>query len=148
MTEQEIFDTVATHLLTQGKRAGVYGDPDKDQNPTKFFCQYRAPDNCKCAVGCLIPDNQYIPDMEGQNCEGSKVQYVLRVCGLKDHVLLLGSLQNIHDCDYGCYPGELEVDVVDLADRNDIDWKNVFRTRLQGFAKRFPLSSAVLDQIP
>lgn len=55
MTKQEIFNTVATHLFTQGVRAS---SPDGD------FCFYRAPDGKKCAVGCLIPDELYKPDME------------------------------------------------------------------------------------
>lgn len=53
MEPQEIFNKVATHLFTQGEQA---------RNDTA--CLYRAKDNKKCAVGCLIPDEMYIPEME------------------------------------------------------------------------------------
>ncbi len=45
MTKQEIFDKVATHLLTQNEKAlnSVGG------------CVYRTDKGLKCAVGCLIP---------------------------------------------------------------------------------------------
>lgn len=55
MTLQEIFDTAATHLLKQGKRAS--------QNGT---CLYRGPDDTKCAVGCLIKDEFYRLGLEGK----------------------------------------------------------------------------------
>lgn len=56
MTDQELFDRVAEHLLTQGKQA--------KQGTT---CVYRAPDGSKCAIGCLIPDEKYIPEFEDVN---------------------------------------------------------------------------------
>jgi hypothetical protein len=52
--KQKIFDRVATHLLTQNAKA-------KDGSA----CQYRAPGNRSCAVGCLIPDNLYDASIEG-----------------------------------------------------------------------------------
>lgn len=54
MTDQEIFDTVVSHLLQQGKPAS-----DGD------YCVYRTTDGLKCAIGVLIPDDEYIPTMEG-----------------------------------------------------------------------------------
>jgi hypothetical protein len=58
MEEQEIFDKVATHLFTQGCRSAV--DPDA------LFgaCLYRGPNGMSCAVGVLIPDELYDPEME------------------------------------------------------------------------------------
>jgi hypothetical protein len=56
VTPQEIFDTVARHLFTQGTQAF---DADVAR------CQYRGPNGTKCAVGCLIPDEAYDPEMEG-----------------------------------------------------------------------------------
>lgn len=53
LSRQEIFDKVAAHLLSQMKRS---------QNSTG--CAYRGADDTKCAVGCLIPDALYSPDME------------------------------------------------------------------------------------
>ena len=55
MTEQEIFDTVLTHLREQGKAAAT----------DDGGCRYRGPDGTACAVGCLIPDELYDPVIEG-----------------------------------------------------------------------------------
>lgn len=54
LTDQEIFDTVARHLLSQGKRSTEFG-----------FCTYRSEDGLKCAVGCLIADEFYSAAIEG-----------------------------------------------------------------------------------
>lgn len=54
LSMQDVFETVARHLYTQGKPA-----LDNSQ------CLYRGPDGTKCAVGCLIPDEVYVPQMDG-----------------------------------------------------------------------------------
>ncbi len=57
MNNQEAFDKVARHLLTQNERAveGV------------SFCKLLTSDGKKCAIGCLIPEGEYFPAMEGMN---------------------------------------------------------------------------------
>ena len=55
MTEQEIFDTVLTHLREQGEAATT----------DDGSCRYRGADGTACAVGCLIPDELYDPLIEG-----------------------------------------------------------------------------------
>ena len=55
MTEQEIFDTVLTHLREQGEAATSAGGS----------CRYRGANGTACAVGCLIPDELYDPLIEG-----------------------------------------------------------------------------------
>jgi len=57
MTNQEVFDKVATHLLTQGKQSVNAGGT----------CLYRGPGGTSCAVGCLIPDKVYREEMEGND---------------------------------------------------------------------------------
>ena len=86
---QKTFDTVATHLLKQGKRAmRVSGT-----------CLYRTPDGLKCAVGCLIPEEMYSPDME-ENVVTSllekfpKLHDVPLINGFSK---LLRELQGLHD---------------------------------------------------
>ena len=54
MNDQEIFDIVKSHLLTQKKAAQI---------PGGNRCQYRLGE-LKCAVGVLIPDTEYVPEME------------------------------------------------------------------------------------
>lgn len=56
MNEQEVFDTVKTHLLTQNQRAMDRGGS----------CRYRTPNGLKCAAGVLMPDNAYSPHWEGE----------------------------------------------------------------------------------
>lgn len=53
-TRQQLFDKVAGHLLKQGKRSET-----ADGN----LCKYRN-GNFRCAVGCLIPDELYCPQID------------------------------------------------------------------------------------
>lgn len=81
-TAQEIFDVVARHLLTQGRTAL------NDQG-----CAYRGDDGCKCAVGCLIDDEDYRPTFEGR-----RASIVATNLGWPcEHHVLLNGLQSIHD---------------------------------------------------
>lgn len=89
VTNQQIFDKVATHLLTQQARA----------SDAKDNCRYRQ-DGLKCAVGCLIPDDRYSADIEGGSVN------TLAARGRLDEVLgfevgktlyLLRALQHVHD---------------------------------------------------
>lgn len=53
-TEQEVFDQVAAHLLTQRQKSQISsGD-----------CAYLAPNGLKCAAGCLIGEEEYDPGFE------------------------------------------------------------------------------------
>jgi hypothetical protein len=90
MTPQEIFDTVARHLIAQGRQA-------KDEGGN---CVYRAEDGSKCAVGCLITDEEYVPSMEtvvfGQREAGTERQ-IAWPPRLLAHKRLLHVLQDVHD---------------------------------------------------
>lgn len=55
MNRQEIFTKVFTHFKNQQALAqGCYG-----------ICHYLMEDGRKCAIGCLIPDSLYFPEIEG-----------------------------------------------------------------------------------
>ena len=58
-----LIEHVSTHLMAQGRRSTL-----DDENG--FSCAYRGVDGAKCAVGCLIPDDLYIPALENQNVYG------------------------------------------------------------------------------
>lgn len=84
MNAQEIFDTVASHLLQQGRKAvSVLGS-----------CRYRitAPADVvlKCAIGCLIPDELYNPEMEGPGVSNLAVAKDYTWLAPVDVALLLG----------------------------------------------------------
>jgi hypothetical protein len=56
LTNQQVFNRVAAHLLKQG-RAAINNDG---------LCRYRALDGEQCAFGCIIPDELYDPIIEGR----------------------------------------------------------------------------------
>ena len=66
MTQQQIFDKVATHLLTQGAKS-MMGDT----------CRYRGSNGAKCAVGCLIKDDHYDPILELRSSRSELVKEAL-----------------------------------------------------------------------
>jgi hypothetical protein len=88
MTPQEIFDTVATHLFTQGKKAVNY----------KGSCVYRAGDGSKCAVGVLIPDDHYNVKMETGGIHTLLAYHSDEIPSFfKSNKDLLVDLQHVHD---------------------------------------------------
>lgn len=54
MDHQTTLEKVVRHMFKQGKPAqNQFGE-----------CVYRGPEGTMCAVGCLIPDDQYRPEMD------------------------------------------------------------------------------------
>lgn len=90
-TAQELFDTIVTHLRTQGVQS-------KDE--MKGVCLYRGPNSTKCAVGILIPDELYRPNMEDNNID-SLIEKDLVPSELVEEFssnkALLLDLQYVHD---------------------------------------------------
>lgn len=60
LTLQEIFTKAATHLLTQGRRAML---------PDGLGCAYRGVGGTRCAIGCLIRDEAYTPQIEERDVD-------------------------------------------------------------------------------
>jgi hypothetical protein len=118
MTKQQLFDKVATHLLTQNRKA----------TDGKEACLYRGPGGTMCAVGCLMTNAQY--EEFGRGYEGKPVMCFeighLRALGVEDENQgLVKRLQTIHDFSY--------------VDR--------WRDELRELAVDFRLSTAVLDTV-
>lgn len=90
MSNQEIFDRVATHLFTQGM-----------QSIETRGCLYRGPNGTKCAVGCLIADEDYDPEMDSPHRETHVM--ALKTSGFlppylqSANLTLLRELQDSHD---------------------------------------------------
>lgn len=86
MTEQDIFDIVYPAMIKQGK-------PAIDE---KGNCKYRAPDGSKCAVGHLLEDDEYNPEIEGNSVEEAGIAHLIPD-RLLPHVQFLVDLQHAHD---------------------------------------------------
>lgn len=85
-TAQEVFDHVAAHLLKQNQKAiNLDG-----------LCMYRTPSGLKCAAGCLIGDDEYTSEFEGESW--SVLAEDQRLVP-DNHFDLIFALQGIHDLD-------------------------------------------------
>lgn len=143
-TAQQVFDYVAKFLLAQGK-AAIVG--------TKSVCRYRTDDGLKCAVGCLIPDEDYDTSWEGpalnmllretdeeQRCEDGPDRKPMRKelhDALFAHRDLLQDLQMAHDEDLlGKFISREEGFSSDVP-----EWRRAMRE----VAVTHGLSAAVLD---
>jgi len=135
MTPQEIFDTVAKHLFTQGKPAKqLVPDPDLDDGVDDYQCRYRAADGTKCAVGVLLPDELYVESMEGQSLSGlimnaGKQGLPELPSWMEENASLLMYLQGAHDSDF----------YWDTTER--------MRQRLAEIAKEIYLDASVLETL-
>ena len=96
MTQQEAFNKVSRHLLTQNKRAEFKG----------FGCVYRGDGGTKCAIGCLIPNKYYRDEMDndgdgiGDSINVEELLYKYPNLPLRFRHLptpFLEELQDIHD---------------------------------------------------
>lgn len=97
-TEQQVFDQVAAHLLTQN-------------NKSRFgmTCLYRAEDLdgniLKCAAGVLIADDEYHEGMEDKSWRCLVSEDAVP----EAHADFIVALQNVHDdCDIEDWPAFLE----------------------------------------
>lgn len=87
MTNQEAFDKAAAHLLRQNEWSNNNGD---------LPCMYRSPSGLKCAVGALIPDDNYGAYMEGASVRMLRQDDAIPFLAYVD-IELLASLQRVHD---------------------------------------------------
>ena len=85
MDNQEVYDKVKAHLLSQNRKSLELGGG----------CAYRGMDGAMCAVGVLIPDDMYSRSMEGSECGVGEVRDVLANLGING--AFARGLQQIHD---------------------------------------------------
>lgn len=91
LTEQRIFDHVATHLLKQGHAA-----MGEDSRGIGQVCRYLTEEGDKCAIGCLFTEEEYSKSMEGMSV--AVLAEVHKLPGrLKPYIPLLIWLQEEHD---------------------------------------------------
>lgn len=112
MNNQEIFDTVSKHLLTQNKKSmGTKG------------CAYRGEDGCMCAVGALIRDEFYSEILEGNSVQVKIVINALELSGLElteATGYLLNRLQLLHDTNE---PEDWKVGLKNIADIFNLEFR-------------------------
>lgn len=129
-TKQETFDIVARHLLTQGRKAQ---EPATTEVGPR--CRYRATDGARCAVGCLLGDDVYSPEMEGGSLEA--VELYPDDAGDDDRMVTDTIKALGHDFDL----------CLSLQRLHDYEPPSVWRVGLSNVARRFALSAAVLDEV-
>lgn len=83
VTAQEVFDVVVEGVILQG--GGSFDGHE---------CRYRAKNGRECGAGQAIPDELYIPFMEGRSVH---INGCFGIRSLKPHDRLLSDLQGIHD---------------------------------------------------
>jgi hypothetical protein len=105
MTDQEAFDVMARHLLTQ-----------RAKSEDDILCRYRGPGGRKCAVGALILDEEYSPAMEGVSAadlSAADLRGQYKCTALKGlSISMLTNAQIIHD---HYEPGKWAIELRKLA---------------------------------
>ena len=126
MNAQDIFDMAVTSVIAQGRPSVTLDDagtPDR--------CAYRGPDGARCAVGWLITDEEYKPEMEG--CDVSQLnRQGLLPSRLADHVDMLMEVQSAHD---------------DASGVTAAEFVQRFSRRARWVALDWHLSTSVLDAL-
>jgi hypothetical protein len=131
MTPQEILDTVARHLFAQGRPA---------RDPVSGSCQYRTSDGLKCAVGALIPDEMYRPEMDTIWCSVASeiVDEFDLPSWMRENVSLLNDLQKVHDT----------VNILgSVTNRSPWNSTSQMRDALRRVASSHGLSTTVIDAL-
>lgn len=116
-TEQEVFDQVANHLLTQMKKSEEHRRNHNDSYEHVNLCLYRSPDGFKCAAGCLIADDEYKPEFEQKDWPSLREEFPQMIT--MKHMDLIRQLQDIHD--------DLDVDdwkaaLIEFSTANNLEW--------------------------
>lgn len=117
LTNQEIFDRVSKHLLTQNAVSTHF--PSRRSSR----CAYLASDGKKCAVGCLIPKTEYTPEMEGCSVKALFELFPdkMKACKLSEGSFgLLVTLQRVHD---GCIVHEWKKELQMVAEDYHLTFK-------------------------
>lgn len=93
-TAQELFETVVLHQRKQAEKSHIA------LSEGGFSCRYRDPEGRSCAIGCLIPNDAYKPEMEGGDVGDLIKKDLLPVTLAAEffkNMRLLSTLQKIHD---------------------------------------------------
>lgn len=102
-TAQQVFEQIASHLLTQNKKS-----------MDNVYCSYLNPKGLKCAAGCLIGGNEYSSIFE------KNTWYYLVEEGLvpNNHKEIISHAQSIHD---SRGPSAWKEELIILAEKFKLD---------------------------
>ncbi len=84
-SNQETFDRVVAHARKQQAKSIT----------DNIGCSYRGPEGLMCFAGCLIPNEDYVPQMESLRASRGIVENCLTNLGYSP--VLVEQLQMIHD---------------------------------------------------
>lgn len=154
---QHVFNTVVKHLATQGRQSAIDG-ADTNKNTCAYRMDYQTEDGdvvLKCAVGCLIPDNEYRPKMEWKRADTLHDAVLDNEYGVPLPVFT----KLLHELDRELYALQIETHshdgfryglLFDLQRVHDVqfNWRNLFdmHAALRTVAKNYHLDAAVIDQ--
>jgi hypothetical protein len=127
MKKQEIFDAVVKHLMAA---------PSRSVNLKTNACMYRTSDGAKCAVGAILPDECYRPEMDHDTAGTSIRSLVVNhpewvPFWMRRNVELLQVLQTVHD-----------------TSANWMDGKSDMIRKLHKVADDFKLKKRALPALP
>lgn len=88
-TKQQTFDKVVKHLRKQRKKAKC------SSKFLKGTCAYRTKSGLTCAAGCLIPNELYDKEFEGQGVGSESLSILFENLG--HDIDLVSDLQIVHD---------------------------------------------------
>ena len=104
LTPQEAFDKVCLHLDAQGHQSTKNG-----------CCAYRGFNGDKCAIGCLIPDENYVSSIEGNVLE-NLIDDGIIITPLS--IDFLDGLQMAHDRHLWC---DIKFELLNVAERHRLN---------------------------
>lgn len=112
MNNQEAFDKVVVHLKNQKWQRAFEND----------YCAYRTECGLMCAVGVLIPDDQYHPYFEKEDVVG--IQYRIPAIKNLDTGMLI-DLQDFHDNEmHGLNEKQCLSSLEEIAYRYLLEWNH------------------------
>lgn len=92
-TEQEVFDYISNHLLTQMQISRLDENLSYQMGFQDQLCAYRGVNGLKCAAGCIISDEEYKEEFEAKSWEHLEKEG--KVTSI--HSYLITRLQRIHN---------------------------------------------------
>ena len=109
-SKQQIYDYVGEFLIKQGRRSA-----DDMGN-----CLYRGENDLRCAVGCILPDDKYKPEMEHGKVHG--LVNFLVPWYIRRYLNFLRKFQIFHDTSYNWDENGLKVDrLIAFGKENKLD---------------------------